>query len=99
MKLISLQTRRKLQSCIYLYKILHNHINDPITLGLISITISRPNSCNFMTFYCDISRTNYELRSPVKMLYSNFNSISCSVDIFGDLFSKFKNGLYSDYQF
>ena len=58
LKLISLQTRRKLQSCIYLYKILHNHINDPITLGLISITIPRPNSRNFKTFYCDISRTN-----------------------------------------
>lgn len=84
--LVPLYVRRTVTSIIYLYKLIHGHINCADLLSQINFRVPRLSnrqlSNRSATFHLTFSRTNQHLYSPINYMCRNYNIIAALVDIF-----------------
>lgn len=78
----SLSSRRECYSLIFLFKLLHNQIDDSEFLSKIKIFVPRISSRATNTFYLPTPRTNVLKFSPLYRMCSNCNNMNCQLDIF-----------------
>ena len=96
--LVSLEDRRKFYSCVFLFKIFNNCINDVNLLANINIRVPRnPNSRQKLLFSIPAAKSNYEFGTPFRRICSIYNDISSSlneIDLFNDSLKVFKTKLF-----
>lgn len=78
---VSLHTRRKCISVMFLYNLLHNNIDCPELLNRVNFLVPRLEARYSPPFYCENARTNVLCRSPLSLMQNNFNVISRMCDI------------------
>lgn len=89
----TLYNRRKYFSIIYLYKLMNNLTVDILLLSKVNISVPCLKTRSYKTFHYDTPRTNYQGRSPLTIMYTNYNSMQDACDIFGDSLNCFSNKL------
>lgn len=69
---------------MFLFKLIHGHIDAPEILERLRLSVPRPGSRlhNRETFALPLSRTNLGLHSPIYRMCSSYNGIRHSFDIF-----------------
>lgn len=78
----SLEERRHFASVSFLHKLLQNKVDSPELLLLINIVVPRLNLRNNELFYCQKSKTNIMLYSPLNVICRNANLVARHCDIF-----------------
>lgn len=93
-QICSLHDRRQHNSVIFLYKLLHGKIDCSDLLSQLLFLVPRQNSRSTNLFFCERAHSNLLLKSPVRVMCSNVNTI-CSkcgaFDIFNCSFNELKN--------
>lgn len=77
----NLELRRNCAAIVFLYKVVRGEIDCPEILAQIKFLVPRLGTRQHVTFYCNNSRTNVQLKSPITNMCVNFNKISNSCDI------------------
>jgi len=89
----SLEDRRKAASIIFLYKLIHNLINDSVLLAHLNFHVPTYRTRNPVSFYVDNTRTNYYSNSPIIVMCKNYDQVRDEIDIFDMNYSGFKNNV------
>lgn len=91
-KMQSLQSRRKIADSVFLYKILHQHVESSSLLEKIAFKIPRPMSRlhNRKPLCLPQVKTRLGQHSPIYRISSIINSCASRVDIFGSSLSSIK---------
>lgn len=82
-ELTSLFKRSKLNSILFIHKLLHGSIDDNELMSLINFAVPRLGSRNSCLFSTTFSRTNLGYHSPLNNICRQFNLYCREVDIFG----------------
>ena len=77
----SLELRRNCSAVSFMYKLLHSEIDCPEILAQINFLVPRLGARQQSIFYCNSSRTNVHLKSPITNMCHNVNKISNYCDI------------------
>lgn len=80
--LVSLEERRKVQSLLFLYKLINNRIDAPHILQQLCFQVHRIVSRAANTFHLPIPRTNMLKFSPLFFMCENCNKLQNRLDIF-----------------
>ncbi|KAG8289705.1 hypothetical protein J6590_098925 [Homalodisca vitripennis] len=80
--LLSLEFRRRLADCIFLFKLLNYQINCPFFLDTINFHVPARSTRHRCLFETDHAGTNYLRFSPIPRLMRFANEIGSSVDLF-----------------
>lgn len=80
--LTSLSQRRTSNAVQHLHKLLHNTVDDPISLNLLNINVPSFYSRHSNTFYLPYSRTNVSYQSPILFMCSCYHLCQSQQDIF-----------------
>lgn len=89
-KLPTLKNRRLMCELLYLYKLVHNMIDDIEFRNCLSFAVPDLRTRQSATFYVPCLRTNYGRNSPLFSMCLSYNQLSCVSDIFGDSYYVFK---------
>lgn len=89
----SLEDRRKATSIIFLYKLIHNLVDDSVLLAHLNFHVPTYRIRNPVSFYVDNTRTNYYSNSPIMVMCKNYDQIRDEIDIFDMSYSRFKNNV------
>ena len=91
---LSLDERRKIHSCLYLYKIINSMIDDSIILSNLNFYVPRSRTKFKLTY--STPKTNYEFQSPIIQMCINFNKLVSVIDDLDPFYNniiKFKKNL------
>jgi Reverse transcriptase (RNA-dependent DNA polymerase) len=91
--LLSLDDRRTLYSCIFLYKLIHNLVDSPSLLSQLNYFVPRLHSRSEMCFYLATPRTDILRKAPLYAMCCKFNKICHKVDIFKSSLVVFKKDI------
>lgn len=95
-RLPSLEKRRDVQGILYLFKLVHNFIDDPTFFGRVNFNIPAYNTRQQHTFYLDtIALTNAHQNSPLFRMCNGCNRAQSEFDIFGISLGSLKQTLIS----
>lgn len=92
-ELPSMTKRYKLNTLIFLYKLLKGQIDDSALVSQINFAVPRPGSRSIYMFTPNYSRTNLGYNSPFNNMCRFYNCYCREVDIFQDSISIFKTKL------
>ena len=76
--LTSLETRKCIQSAVFLYKLVNNKLDCTDLLNLIMYRVPRVSSCHNNIFYIPTPRTNILIASPIYQMITNY---SCRIEL------------------
>ena len=88
---LSLQNRRKMQSLIFLNKLINNKIDSPQLLEQLNFHIPRVKARRCCTFYLTAPRSNILKFSPLFFMCENCNNLQDRLDIFNYSYRSLKN--------
>lgn len=80
-ELLPLERRRAMLSVKFLFNLVHNRIDCSWLLNKLSFVVPRLEARNVKSFMCNIPKTNCLVRSPIRIMCNNFNTISNLCDI------------------
>lgn len=86
---ITITDRHKRISCLYLYKLVNNLIDDGPALELINFHIPRLANRSCSSFSFKTPHTSHHSNSPLYKLYKSYHSFQYNADIFGDSLKDF----------
>lgn len=92
----SLEARRIVTSLLFLYKLLHNHVDAPKLLESIHFNAPVVNTRNFVPFHLPVPSTNMLLKSPIYIMCSYYNDFGSNCDIFYYRYKQFRNCIERD---
>lgn len=81
-KLFSLDKRRVFSCVMFLYKLLHNEIDDELILSEINLNVPSHRTRNSVTFYLKPLHTNNCMNAPINAMCRYYNDLVTEFDIF-----------------
>lgn len=81
-QLTHLESRRCMQSIIFLYKLINNKLDCTSLLNLITYRVPRVSSRHNNVFYIPTARTNILIASPLYQMILNYSNLEDRIDIF-----------------
>lgn len=87
---LSLDSRRKMHSLIFLYKIIYSKLDCPTILGQLNFNIPAIATRHTDTFYLSTTRTNLLKFSPLYSMCNTYHCVQDNLDIFNSSISLIK---------
>ena len=88
---VSLEQRRAVFAIKFLFNLVQHNVDCSDLLSQLSFLVPRQTSRQDITFYIDTARTNVLIKSPIYVMCSYFNKISCNCDLYADSLNQVLN--------